>query len=247
MPVVNGVFKPLPRAQVPRYFGEACDERNLTIVNLPILGRAQLHFRIAAAFVQVFELIVEHGQSKLIDKSDYGGTYNCRTVRNSKVQSPHSWGIAMDLNVTHFRRTDGSEYKDADRTNFKCTASEVAPSLNSLAPYFQMLGMTWGGTWNTYKDPMHMEATETTLRLLEGSQLSVEEQTAIATARSKVMTDISGWAVPFVARATEEGLMTVGVDGRFRGTEPATREELATVAVRVLDKFRQEARLTQPG
>lgn len=54
--------------------------------------------------------------------------------------------------------------------------------------------------------------------------------------------DVDTWAAAWVGRAIEEGLMSLGADGRFRGREALTRQEAAIVAVRLLDKVRQEAK-----
>jgi hypothetical protein len=61
--------------------------------------------------------------------------------------------------------------------------------------------------------------------------------------RGAIMADVDGWAAAYVERAIEEGLMTRGEDGKFRGNDPTTRQETAVVLVRLLDKMRQELRL----
>ena len=58
--------------------------------------------------------------------------------------------------------------------------------------------------------------------------------------RGAIMEDIDAWALAYVDRAIEEGLLTKGADGKFRGNDPLTRQEAAVVAIRLLDKFRQE-------
>jgi hypothetical protein len=46
--------------------------------------------------------------------------------------------------------------------------------------------------------------------------------------------DVSDWAQAAVERIVAEGLMTRNAEGKFRGTEPVTREELAVVLDRLL-------------
>ena len=65
--------------------------------------------------------------------------------------------------------------------------------------------------------------------------------------RGAIMADIDGWAQASVERAIAEGLMNKGEDGRFRGNDPVTRQELAAVTVRLLDKFRQELKASAGG
>jgi len=128
--------------------------------------------------------IIEAGQVSLIDRGDYGGTYCCRTVRGSTAKSPHSWGVAADLNVHHLQT--GSGEKRLSQTNFHCGQSEIAASLRALAPYFNAWGFSWGGHWTPkYCDPMHYEATELTVKVLEGG-LSADETKFINNVRARV-------------------------------------------------------------
>lgn len=60
--------------------------------------------------------------------------------------------------------------------------------------------------------------------------------------RGAIMADIDKWAVAYVERAIEEGLMSRNADGKFRGRDPLTRQEGAVTLVRLLDKVRMELR-----
>ncbi len=190
MPIRNALIKPLVRSSwrkgpgyVSHWFGKRCDAAGLTTVEVPRLRRVYVHKRVAEAFREVLLSIAAAGIDHLIDLSDYGGTYCCRKVRGGSAASPHSWGIAIDLNVHHFLASDDTEIVKTGRTNFHCAAHEVAPSLEALAPFFNAWGFTWGGDWNTkYLDPMHFEATELTVKILEGG-LSKDEHRYIETIR----------------------------------------------------------------
>jgi len=169
VPVIDGVIKPLRRGgstpeHVEHWFGAHCDGDNLVTVSAPILGSVTFHKRVAAALVGVLEDIEGAGMAHLIDRADYGGTYCCRMVRGGNQWSPHSWGIAIDLNVHHIVR-GGVERRDS-ATNFQCTAAQIAPSLRTLAAFFNARGFSWGGHWKCYFDPMHFEATEITIQKL---------------------------------------------------------------------------------
>lgn len=174
MPIVGGVIKPLNRGatvdskHMQHWYGQRCSSASLTTVGVPIIGRMYVHKKAAEAFVGVLAEIEAAGIGHLIDLKDYrasGGTYNCRLTRGSNLWSPHAWGVAVDINVFHKARRDGTEYY-ADTTNFKCASWEVAPSLKTLAQHFNRWGFAWGGHFNSYLDPMHFEATEITLKIL---------------------------------------------------------------------------------
>jgi len=153
------------------WFGAACVTGALATATLPIIGKAYLHKRVIPAYEAVFAEIAGAGRSHLVDKADYGGTYNCRRVRGGSSYSPHSWAVAMDLNVHHLL-ANGREIVSG-RTNYKCKQAEIAPSLAALATYFLKWGFSWGGWWRPqYCDPMHFEATDLTVALLEGKEVA---------------------------------------------------------------------------
>ena len=179
------VIKPLSRSSRPRgpgevtyWFQRRCDAGNFITIEVPRIRRAYVHKRIAEAFRGVFTSIAAAGLDHLIDLSDYGGTYSCRKVRGGRSYSPHAWGIAIDLNVHHFRDpSNDTEFVRRERTNYHCAADEVAYSLQNLAPYFNAWGFAWGGDFSAkYRDPMHFEATELTVKILESGLTGPEYQ-----------------------------------------------------------------------
>lgn len=73
---------------------------------------------------------------------DWG--YANRNIRGGHSKSYHAWGLAVDLNAT--RNPQGSTHGDMPAW---------------LVMYAEnVLGMRWGGHFNTTPDPMHYEVTE---------------------------------------------------------------------------------------
>ena len=163
--------RPLSRnAEMSRVFGKPGNSKLYSVHKLPILGNVYCHDLIAPALVGVMQDVVDLGLEELVDKNDFGGCYCYRNVRGSSAMSPHSWAIAVDLNVTHLMR-NGKEVSGG-ANNFHCKPSQVATSLKRLAYLFRRWGFSWGGDWSTqYLDPMHFEATELTVAILKGKPL----------------------------------------------------------------------------
>ncbi len=136
-------------------------------VEFPILGRLTVHELAVEALQRALQDIQDAGLAGQIDVSNtrtVGGTYVCRGVRGGSTASPHSWGIAIDINPNHHLR-NGRDVLDTSDTNYE---EAVPPSLAAIAPYFTRLGFTWGGHWVSPRDPMHFEVTPLTLLILAG-------------------------------------------------------------------------------
>lgn len=96
------------------------------------------HKLLAPLFTEVFRRIVEEGLKPAV--KTYGGCYQYRPKRNATKPSTHSWGIAIDFNVS---------------TNAMGTAGDMDPRLVAL---MESLGFVWGGRWaGRGKDPMHFQ------------------------------------------------------------------------------------------
>ena len=86
--------------------------------------------------------------------SNIGGTFNWRKVAGSNQLSPHSYGIAIDINVkwSHYWQWDYPDWKsDPDM--------EVRYRNNipfEIVAVFEKHGFIWGGKWYHY-DTMHFE------------------------------------------------------------------------------------------
>jgi hypothetical protein len=76
------------------------------------------------------------------------GTYNCRAVADTGAPSPHSYGIAIDLNTAY------SDYwywqPHADPLPYRDRMPEP------IVAIFEKHGFIWGGKWYHY-DTMHFE------------------------------------------------------------------------------------------
>jgi hypothetical protein len=151
-----------------QWFGEHADEGNLVTITVPTIGHMTYHKRMAEAARQVWIAIDQAGLGHLIDMTDYrasGGTYNNRPVTGGSSPSPHAWGVATDVNTNHIMAHGLEVTVDS---NYHCHPDQVADSLKAFAPFFYWWGFSWGGRWHSFLDPMHFEATEITVALLEG-------------------------------------------------------------------------------
>jgi hypothetical protein len=79
-----------------------------------------------------------------------GGTFSWRPIAGTNRLSPHSWGIAIDLNPRH-----GAYWRDRKRTG-----AEVEAMRNNypqeIVAIFEKHGFIWGGKWSHF-DLMHFE------------------------------------------------------------------------------------------
>jgi hypothetical protein len=166
-----GLPRPLSRnAAMNAVFGKPGNSKLYSAHQVPLLGKVYCHNLIALALEGAMQDVVDLGLEELVDRDDFGGCYCYRNVRGSTAMSPHSWAIAVDLNVTHLMR-NGREIAGS-ATNFHCKPGQVPTSLKRLAYLFRRWGFSWGGDWATeYLDPMHMEASEITVAILQGKPL----------------------------------------------------------------------------
>jgi hypothetical protein len=79
-----------------------------------------------------------------------GGAFNWRDIAGASRLSPHSWGIAFDLNPRH-----GAYWRDR-----KAAGPEVESLRNTypqeIVAIFEKHGFIWGGKWSHF-DLMHFE------------------------------------------------------------------------------------------
>ncbi len=111
--------------------------------------RFKAHRRVAPLLTATFAEL--HATADLwATINDFGGCYNFRAQRGAKVLSRHSWGIAVDIDVT-----DNPMGKPA----------HVDPRTVKI---FEAHGFAWGGNFSgTRIDPMHFEFADLTRLVLK--------------------------------------------------------------------------------
>ena len=80
-----------------------------------------------------------------------GGTYNYRKIAGTNRLSPHSYGIAIDLNT---RYSDYWRYSPKNLTAKTIRYKNRIPQ--AIVDIFEKNGFVWGGRWYHY-DTMHFE------------------------------------------------------------------------------------------
>ena len=144
----------LPPVILKRAFGEfaarplaggslAMDPRwvRVQIVNasVPILGTVRCNRVIIPTLQGVLHDLVRRGLAGLIHPNDYGGCFSSRFIRgSSSAISTHTWGAAIDINVSQ-NRFGGPPHQDP-----------------RVVAAFARWGFTWGGRW-LIPDGMHFE------------------------------------------------------------------------------------------
>jgi hypothetical protein len=97
--------------------------------------------------------------------SHIGGTFNPRKIAGTDRMSPHSWGIAIDLNPRfgaywRDRKLSGAQVEELSR-KFPLEIVEI----------FEKHGFIWGGKWSHF-DLMHFEYRPELLRKWQLSSVS---------------------------------------------------------------------------
>jgi hypothetical protein len=100
------------------------------------ISRFACHELMEGPFEAVFAEIYRRDLWELLE--DFGGCYNHRRARGLQKLSTHSWGIAVDLNVS---------------SNPLGRAPKMDPQIVAI---FEDVGFTWGGRWSR-PDGMHFQ------------------------------------------------------------------------------------------
>jgi hypothetical protein len=86
-----------------------------------------------------------------------GGTYNCRNISGTNRASPHSYGIAIDINT---KFADYWRWSHQKKSKKKKAGLNVYKYRNripwEIAEIFEKHGFIWGGKWYHY-DTLHFE------------------------------------------------------------------------------------------
>jgi hypothetical protein len=80
-----------------------------------------------------------------------GGSVNWRTIAGTKRPSPHSWGIAFDLNPRH-----GAYWRWQKSPTVASILTLRQSYPQEIVKIFEAQGFIWGGKWSHY-DFMHFE------------------------------------------------------------------------------------------
>lgn len=152
-PLIRDAAGVLPQSRVKLRFGEFAYRRGsgswigqsngwvsrqITTAEVPILGRVRCHRRIIPALRGALSEIRSRGLSQHIHRGDYGGCHAARFTPSTLKLSRHSWGIALDLNVS------SNPFGSRGRMDRQVVA------------VFSKWGFGWGGHW-LRPDPMHFE------------------------------------------------------------------------------------------
>jgi hypothetical protein len=107
---------------------------------VPILGQVTCHRVMLPQLGAALQEVVDAGLASTIDPADFGGCYSPRFIGRDPGRglSLHTWGIAVDLNVSG---------------NQVGTAGTIDPRVVRI---FESWGFAWGGRWSV-PDPMHFE------------------------------------------------------------------------------------------
>ncbi len=135
-----GEFAARPRSDGTIEIEDAWRRSNIVTRSVPILGRVMCHRALFPQLRAALGDLKSRGLSFLIDPGDYGGCFSARFIDSNPGGrlSHHSWGIAIDLNVSTNR--PGTKSDQDDR----------------VVAAFEDAGFTWGGRW-LIPDAMHFE------------------------------------------------------------------------------------------
>jgi hypothetical protein len=113
---------------------------NIATGEVPILGQVTCHRVMLPQLRAALQAVVDAGLASAIDPADFGGCYSPRFIERDPRRglSLHTWGIAVDLNVSG---------------NQVGTPGTMDPRVVRI---FESWGFAWGGRWSR-PDPMHFE------------------------------------------------------------------------------------------
>jgi hypothetical protein len=119
---------------------------NIRTEQVPVLGAVTCHRVMLPRLRWALREIVARGLGPSVDPADFGGCYVPRFIGYAPANglSLHTWGIAVDLNVS---------------SNGRGTVGEIDPDVVQV---LKKWGFAWGGDW-AYTDPMHFELAALTM------------------------------------------------------------------------------------
>ncbi|WP_233577460.1 M15 family metallopeptidase [Citreicoccus inhibens] len=133
-------------------YGASAEQVRAALVPVVFAGTTlKVHAKVAPAFRRVaerVEALLAADASLRPFVSKVGGTFNWRTIANTKRQSAHSYGVSLDLNVAR------SHYWEWQKPKEPVRWANAIPQV--LVDAFEAEGFIWGGRWYHY-DTMHFE------------------------------------------------------------------------------------------
>lgn len=112
---------------------------NIVTERVPLLGLVRCHRLVVPRVRAALQEVADRGYGATVDPSDYAGCQYARRIEPDQGLSRHSWGLALDINVSGDPRGD---YR---------TQHPV------LVEAMRRQGFDWGGDWE-WPDPGHYEA-----------------------------------------------------------------------------------------
>ena len=137
---VFGEFAAKPRNDGTLDVSEGWERRNIQTARVPVLGSITCHRLVVPLVRAALEDLESRGLGRLVDPADYGGCYYPRYIARDAGTgiSHHSWGIAIDINVS-----EGLPGRQ--------------PSLDRrIVDAFELQGFIWGGRF-LIPDGTHFE------------------------------------------------------------------------------------------
>ena len=117
---------------------ESWRRRNIRTTTLPVVGEVTCHRSLIPQLRAAMKEVLARDLAYTIQRGQYGGCYAPRFVANGHRLSHHTWGIALDLNVSE-------------------NPPGIRPNLDRrLVTVMRDHGFTWGGDW-LVPDGMHFE------------------------------------------------------------------------------------------
>ena len=93
-------------------------------------------------------------QASMIDNNT--SSFNYRKVKGYKVLSPHSYGLAIDINPLQNPHIKGKTIQPLNaKYDVKALGTIIRDS--KLVSEFRNMGWQWGGLWRSSKDYQHFE------------------------------------------------------------------------------------------
>lgn len=137
-------------------YGASASEVGGHLVSVPFCG-AKVRFNAQNGAARALESVGRELAALLAQRPQLrqyvfplGGTFAWRPIAGTNRLSPHSWGIAIDLNPRH-----GAYWRDRKKTGPEVEAMRNSYS-QEIVELFEKHGFIWGGKWSHF-DLMHFE------------------------------------------------------------------------------------------